>query len=84
MSWTAAHGHHPELSYRKAYRPVNLHAGWTAPRASWLRGTRFTAGLDDLFNESVPLYPDPPIGYNAYLISRPQQRFWRIAATRTW
>jgi iron complex outermembrane receptor protein len=84
MSWTASHGKHPELSYRKAYRPVNLHAGWTAPRESWLRGTRFTVGLDDIFNESVPLYPDPPIGYNAYLISRPQQRFWRIAATRTW
>ncbi len=84
MSWTASHGKHPELSYRKAYRPVNLHAGWTAPRESWLRGTRFTVGLDDVFNESVPLYPDPPIGYNAYLISRPQQRFWRIAATRTW
>ena len=35
-------------------------------------------------NETTPLYPDPPMGYNAYVVPRPQGRFWHVAATKTW
>lgn len=84
MHYIGSAGSHRELNYQKPYRPVQLHAGWTAPKDGWLRGTRFDLALDDAFEETTPLYPDPPMGYNAYVVPRPQGRFWRVAVTRAW
>ena len=84
MQYIGSAGSHADLNYQKPYRPVQVHAGWTAPKQSWLRGTRFDLGIDDVLAETTPLYNDPPIGYNAYVVARPQGRFWRIAATQTW
>jgi hypothetical protein len=84
FNYTPSSGTHRDLSYVKPYRTLNLRAAWTAPRASWLRGTQFSAGLDDLFNEEPPLANDPPVGYSTSLVARPQQRFWRCAVKRTW
>ncbi len=84
MQYIGSAGSHANLNYQKPYRPVQVHIGWTAPEQSWLRGTRFSLGVDDVFAETTPLYNDPPIGYNAYVVARPQGRFWRVAATTTW
>ena len=53
-------------------------------RDSWLRGTRFSLGLDDVFNETPALHPDPPIGFNYGWVARPQGRFWRVTVKRAW
>jgi hypothetical protein len=73
-----------EGAYTKPYRVLHLAVGWHAPRDSWLGGTSFQAGVDDVFNAELPLYNDPPIGYNYGAIARPQGRFWRLSAKREW
>lgn len=85
MSYTARSGYHdPWGYYQKPYRVVHLRAGYRAPAQSWLRGLQFNVGLDDIFNETPPLFPDPPIGFHYGMVSRPQGRFWRATVTRRW
>lgn len=85
LSYIARSGYHDPLDYyQKPYRVVHLRASYTAPRESWLRGTQLSLGIDDVFNETPAIYPDPPIGFNYGWISRPQGRFWRVTAKRSW
>ena len=85
MTYTASSGYHSaDGGYQKPYRVVHLRASYTAGRNSWLRGTQFMIGLDDVFNESTPLYADPPMGFNYGTVSRPQGRFWRMTAKQSW
>ncbi len=85
MMYAARSGHHaPYAYYQKPYRPVAVRVGYAAAERSWLRGAQFTLGLEDVCNESPPLYPDPPIGYNYAQVGRPQGRFWRLTVRRTW
>jgi len=85
MNYTARSGHHDANSrYEKPYRVVHVRATYSAPRESWLHGTQFTVGIDDLFDEDPPLFLDHPIGFTYRTIARPQGRFWRVAVKRTW
>jgi iron complex outermembrane receptor protein len=85
MAYTASSGAHDLAGYyQKPYRVVHWRASYSPARDSWLRGTQFTLGLDDLFNESPPLNVDHPIGFGYNTIVRPQGRFWRVTLRRTW
>ncbi len=85
MAYISSSGHHTaEGRYTKPYRTVNLRAAYTTPRESWLRGTQFTVGLDDIFDEEPALFLDHPIGFQYGTVARPQGRFWRVSAKRTW
>ena len=85
FAYTASSGEHiPDGGYQKPYRLVHLRASYVTGKNSWLRGTQFSLGLDDVFNETPPLFRDPPIGYNYSAVSRPQGRFWRITAKHGW
>jgi iron complex outermembrane receptor protein len=85
LSYVARSGYHdPADYYQKPYRVVHLRASYTSPRDSWLRGTKLSLGIDDVFNETPALYPDPPIGFNYGWVARPQGRFWRVTMKRSW
>jgi hypothetical protein len=85
MSYIASSGYHePFLYYQKPYRVVHLRASYTAPRGSWVEGTQFSVTVDDVFNETPAIYPDPPIGFNYNWVPRPQGAFWRFTVKRTW
>lgn len=84
FTYTASSGSHEDGSYEKPYRLVNLRAGYTTVHNSWLHGAQVSVGLDDLFNETPPLYNDPPIGYSHGAIARPQGRFWRMELKQSW
>jgi iron complex outermembrane receptor protein len=85
LTYLGSSGHHaPFAYYQKPYRVVHLRAGYAAAESSWLRGTQFTLGLDDVFDETPPLFPDPPIGFSYANISRPQGRFGRLTVRRRW
>jgi hypothetical protein len=68
----------------KPYRVVNVQIGHRAAADSWLRGSSVFLGVDDLFEDDVPLFNDPPIGYSYQNIARPQGRFWRVSLKREW
>jgi iron complex outermembrane receptor protein len=85
MSYIASSGYHePFAYYQKPYRVVHLRASYTAPRGSWVEGTQFSVTVDDVFNETPALYPDPPIGFNYNWVPRPQGSFWRFTVKRNW
>lgn len=85
MSYVASSGsHEPTGYYQKPYRVVHLRASYTAPQISWIGRTQFSLGVDDVFNETPALFPDPPIGFNYSQVARPQGRFWRATIKRTW
>jgi len=85
FNYIASSGEHTFASrYQKPYRTLHLRTAWTSPRDSWLRGTQFALGLDDVLDEEPPLFLDHPIGFNYSVISRPQGRFWRVTVRRTW
>lgn len=85
MAYTASSGYHTATGgYQKPYRVVHLRASYTAGRETWLRGLTFSAGIDDVFNETPPLFPDPPIGFNYGAVPRPQGRFGRLMVKKVW
>lgn len=73
-----------EGGHFKPYRVVHLQIGYRTAPDSWLRGTSAYLGIDDVFEEELPLYNDPPIGYSYHRIARPQGRFWRVSLKRDW
>lgn len=85
MTYQASSGYHdPNGYYQKPYRVVYVHANYTSPRQSWLRGMEIQLGVDDLFDEDPPLNLDHPIGFSYSTIARPQGRFWRVTLIRKW
>lgn len=85
MSYIASSGYHePYGGYQKPYRVVHLRASYTAPARSWIGRTQFSLGVEDVFNETPPLFTDPPIGFNYGQVARPQGRFWRATVKRSW
>ncbi len=83
--YQAHSGHHDaESRYQKPYRLVHLRLTYAAAADGWLRGTKVTIGVDDLFDEDPPLYLDHPMGFNTGNIPRPQGRFWRVTLRRAW
>jgi iron complex outermembrane receptor protein len=85
LVYTASSGQHDANSrYQKPYRTVQLRLAYTTSRESWLHGTKFAIGVDDVFNETPPLYLDHPVGFNTGMIPRPQGRFWRATVKQTW
>ncbi len=76
FNYIASSGEHTAASrYQKPYHTLHLRTAWTSPRDSWLRGTQFALGLDDVLNEMPPLFLDHPISFNYGVIPRPQGRF---------
>jgi outer membrane receptor protein involved in Fe transport len=73
-----------EGGHFKPYRVVHLQLGYRTAPDSWLRGTSAYLGIDDVFEEELPLYNDPPIGYSYHRVARPQGRFWRVSLKRDW
>lgn len=85
MAYTASSGYHDSTGYyQKPYRLVHLRASYTTAKESWIGRMQFSVGVEDVFNEAPPLYPDHPIGFNYGQVTRPQGRFWRMTARRTW
>ncbi|MBI5693393.1 MAG: TonB-dependent receptor [Verrucomicrobia bacterium] len=85
ISYIASSGYHStEAYYQKPYRVVHFRATYSSPPQSWARGIQITIGLEDAFDETPPLYPDPPIGFNYGQVTRPQGRFWRLSVKRMW
>lgn len=84
FTYTPSSGSHADLNYLKPYRVVHVRAAWTSPRDSILRGAQISVGIDDVFNESVPIAADPPLGFWVSGVARPQGRSWRVAAKQSW
>lgn len=85
LQYTPSSGDLEKLgSYFKPYRVLHLQAGYRAADDSWLRGALISVGLDDVLEDEVPLYADPPTGYSYSSIARPQGRFWRVSLKREW
>lgn len=85
MSYIGHSGHHPAVGrYAKPHRTVAVRIAYTTPRASWLHGTQFALGVDDVFDEDPPRNLDHPVGFSYGTIARPQGRFWRMTIKRSW
>lgn len=66
------------------YHLVSCFAGYTPKTSGWLKGCSLQVVVQDLLDARMPLYRDAPIGFSAYLFSRPQGRSYTLTLRRSW
>ncbi len=68
-----------------ASQNTGLFIGYDLPpgRIPWTENTRVTIGVDNVFNQSPPLFDDG-VGYDQRFIGRPEGRFWFVSLKKTY